>query len=478
MKIGLRTIKTSISILICLGIYLGLKCIELIPDTPENFAFIVYNPFFASIATAYSIYPNKKKSVEQAKNRCVASFIGGFVGIFVTLAFEYISGYAWTSALSSSVLDLLISYSLVAIFTILVIVIGFKLNQRPAIFVSILTFLSVTVNPNAVIATNFGVWLFGLNRILSTIIGVLVALAVNLFRLPHFTKNKDLLFTIGIEGMLKDDSDHFEGYRNYKLNSLVYNNINCTLYTTRIPSTFMYILDDVKINNPIVCCSGAALYDASKHTYLKTESICYEDSVLIDDYLKTLQVTPFKSYIIHDVLNIFVESLDNVGELLYANKYKNAAYCNFIFGKNPNKDDVLYYLLVEEAHKTDQMVNELRNGPLKDKIIVQIYDCFENDISVSELKYIKIYSKKVEELNVLKEYAKENNYRIVGLTTNSISNILLKNSDISITYSSNNEASEFSDIMLNTNSYDELFRIIDRIYYSRKYKKDWNDSNE
>jgi hypothetical protein len=23
-----------------------------------------------------------------------------------------------------------------------------------------------------------------------------------------------------------------------------------------------------------------------------------------------------------------------------------------------------------------------------------------------------------------------------------------------------------------------LFRIIDRIYYSRKYKKDWNDSNE
>ena len=471
MKIGLRTIKTSISILICLGIYLGLKCLELNPNVPENFAFIIFNPFFASIATAYSIYPNKKKSVEQAKNRCVASFIGGFVGIFITLAFEFISGYDWPSALSSSIVDLLIPYSLVAIFTILVIIIGVKLDQRPAIFVSILTFLSVTVNPNAVIATNFGVWLFGLNRILSTIIGVLVALAVNLFRLPHKTRNKDLLFTIGIEGMLKDESDSFEGYRNYKLNSLVYNKMNCTLYTTRIPSTFMYILDDVKINNPIVCCSGAALYDASKHTYLKTEPIKYEDSLLIDNYLKTLNVTPFKNYIIHDVLNIFVESLDNVGEILYANKYKNAPYCNFIFGNNPNKDDVLYYLLVEEADMTEQIVNELRTGPLKDKIIVQIYDCFETDISVSELKYIKIYSKKVEELNVLKEYAKENDFRIVGLTTNHISNMLLKNSDIAVTYSSNKEAIEFSDVILNSNSYDELFRVIARIYYSRKYKK-------
>jgi hypothetical protein len=63
VKVGLRTIKTSISILICLGIYLGLKCVELIPNMPENLAFIIYNPFFAAIATAYSIYPNKKKSV-------------------------------------------------------------------------------------------------------------------------------------------------------------------------------------------------------------------------------------------------------------------------------------------------------------------------------------------------------------------------------------------------------------------------------
>lgn len=478
MKIGLRTIKTSISVLVCLGIYLGLKCLEFIPGTPENLAFILYNPFFASIATAYSIYPNKKKSVEQAKNRCVASFIGGFVGIFVTLGFELISGHKWPSALSSSILDLMITYVLVAIFTISVIVIGVKLDQRPAIFVSILTFLSVTVNPNALIAEQYGVWVFGINRISSTIIGVLVALGVNLFRLPHFTHNKDLLFTIGIDGILKDDSESFEGYRNYKLNSMIFKKMNCTLYTTRMPATFMYILDDVRLNNPIVCCSGAALFDPVKLKYLKTEKISYEDSVYIDHYLETLDVTPFKYYVIQDVINVFVEKIDNEGERLYANKYKNAPYCNFTFGPNTSKDDVLFYLLVEEAHKTDEIINEIKTGPLKDKVIVQKHDCFENDISVKELKYIKIYSKKIEKLNVLKEYVKENDMRIVGLTTTSISNILLQNSDLAITYSSNEEAKDYADIILNSNSYDELFRISAQIYYSKKYKKDWNDSNE
>ena len=55
-------------------------------------------------------------------------------------------------------------------------------------FVSILTFLSCTVNPNATIATEVGTWLFGVNRIVSTVLGVLIALVVNLFTFPRFIK--------------------------------------------------------------------------------------------------------------------------------------------------------------------------------------------------------------------------------------------------------------------------------------------------
>ena len=70
-KIGMRTIKTAICIFICLVIFVGLKFIEEIPSVPENFAIIAFNPFFAGIATAYSVHSTKQKSLEQAKNRSV-----------------------------------------------------------------------------------------------------------------------------------------------------------------------------------------------------------------------------------------------------------------------------------------------------------------------------------------------------------------------------------------------------------------------
>lgn len=471
-RIGMRTIKTAVSIFICLMIYLLLKTIELIPGVSDDFAFKWYNPFFAGIATAYSVYPGKKKSVEQAKNRCVASLIGGILGILLVLTYELIGGKgSWPILTNPNITEFLIPYTLTAVFSIIVVVVGVGLNQRPAVFVSILTFLSVTVNPNAAISNTWGEWVFGINRIVSTIVGVLVALGVNCFRLPHFNKNKDLLFCIGIEGILEKDTDKIKGFMNYKLNNLVYLGVNCTLFTTRTPTTFMHLLEDVKINNPVICCSGAALYDTDKLSYLYKEEIPAEDARQIDAYLDSMGVTPFKNYIVDDVLHIYCKKIDNIGERLYMESKKNAAYCSFDLGEMQKEQNILYYLLVERIEKVNQIVEELLNGELKDKVLVQIYDYFDNSEIVPELKYVKIYSKRVEELNVLKKYCAEQSLRVVGLTTNPLSNHLLKNSEIAVTYDSNTTALIDADIVLHSNSYDEIFKRISKMYYSKRYQK-------
>lgn len=471
-RVGMRTIKTAISIFICLMIFLGLKAIEYIPGVEKNFAFKWYNPFFAGIATAYSVYPGKKKSLEQAKTRCVASLIGGIIGIVLVCIYELICGAgSWPVLTETEALGFIIPYTLVALFSILVVVVGVALNQRPAIFVSILTFLSITINANATISNNWGEWVFGINRILSTTIGVLIALGVNCFKLTHFNKNKDLLFCIGIEGILQKDTDKIKGFMNYKLNNMVSLDANCTLFTTRTPTTFMHILEDVQINNPVICCSGAALYDTKTLKYLYKEEICKEDAKKIDDYLESLEVTPFKNYIVEDVLHIYCKKIDNIGERLYMESKKNAAYCCYNLGENIKEYDVLYYLLVERIEKVNQIVKDLTCGPLKDIVLVQIYDYFDNSEIVPELKYVKIYSKKVEELNVLKEYCNKESLRIVGLTTNSLSNHLLKNSEYAVTYHSNTTGKEYADVILNSNSYDEMFKQISKMYYSKKYRK-------
>ena len=465
----MRTIKTLISIFLCLMIYVLIKAICKVADADKDYAFLWFNPFFASIAAAYSIYPNKKKSLEQAKNRIVASLIGGLVAIILVVTFEFVSinlfnSSGWPTSVDK-IENLIVPYILVSLTSIVVVFIGVTLKQQGAIFVSILTFLSITINANSTIARQIGEWGFGFNRIMSTVIGVLVALAVNSFRLPHKTKNDDLLFAIGMDGILNADSDRFKGFISYKLNLLDYDNIKTTLFTTRTPVTFMHLLEDVSITQPVVCMSGAALFDVKSHKYLATLDIPYNISLELDEYLNEINVTPFKNYIIDDVLNIHCDHIDNEGERQYMESKKNAAYCNFTLGNNSRVEgkDVLFYLIVEEAAIADKIVDKINSSHLCNDLCVQIYDVFEN--KVENLKYIKIYNKNILELNILKEYCSNNNLRLVGLSATKLTKHLLDNSEIAIASYEHNDA-------IYAASYDQMFKKISRVYYSKKYQKE------
>lgn len=471
-RIGMRMVKTAISVFICLMLFLLLKTIELIPGVEDNFAFKWYNPFFAAIATAYSVYPNRAKSLEQAKTRCVASFIGGIVGVLVVIFYELIAGAnSWPTLMDQGVVKFIIPYTLVAIFTIIIIVIAVSLNQRQAVFVSILTFLSITVNANAAISNNWGEWVFGINRILSTIIGVLVALGVNMFRIPRRYKNKDLLFTIGIEGILTKEMDTLVGYMNYKLNNMVDLGANCTLFTTRPPSSFMHILKDLNINNPIVCCGGSAIFDHKNLKYLYKEEISYDDSIKLDQLFDSLNVSPFKNYIIDDVLHIYCKMIDNKGERLYADFKKNAAYCSFDLIDCSVNQNILYYVVCDTQNKIEEIINEINKSKLKDMFFIQVYDCFDFNDEVPDLKYMKIYSKRVLQLNTIKDYCKDYDLRSVGLVTNYLSNHLINNCDYKVTYNSNIEAAKTADVILKKNSYDYIFKQIHKMYFSKKFQK-------
>ena len=68
-KIGLRNIKTAISVFITLMIYLVLVMIF------NEEAYTWYSPFFASIAAAYSMQSFTSKSFLQARIRALGSLV-------------------------------------------------------------------------------------------------------------------------------------------------------------------------------------------------------------------------------------------------------------------------------------------------------------------------------------------------------------------------------------------------------------------
>lgn len=467
--VGMRMVKTAIAIFLCLCFYIGLKALEYIPGVPKDLAITWFNPFFAGIASAYSIHASKAQSLHQAKNRCVASLIGGIIGVCIICLYELCGGQ-WPNQFTIEIdkFNYVIPYLLISIASLVVIKVGVVLHQEPAIFVSILTLLSVTVNPNA----NVPNWefQFGINRILSTMIGVIIALGVNLFRLPRRFHNKNLLFCIGIEGILANENDHFKGFIKYKLNNLNFLNVNVTLFTTRTPTTFMRLLEDIKINNPVLCMSGAALYDPYKLTYIDTCPIDEDLANKIRDDFKKHNITPFINRIRNDVLYTYIEHIDNEGEARYANIKKNAGYNNFTIGEAPS-GEVLYFLLIEPNDIANRLMDEINNSEYGDKVFVQIYDFEDPIMECKDLKYVKIYNKDVLKLEVLHRYLKEKEMKAVGITTSPLSNHLLTNSDISVTISkASEEVKKNCSIVVKSNSYDDLFKEIHKIYHTNLSK--------
>ena len=470
LRIGLRIGKTAIAVFLCLTLYVVLKTIEYIPGVPENFAFNWYNPFFAGIAAAYSIHPSKKASFRQAKNRIVASLIGGIMGILLVSIYTVFGG-EWPNvyAVNLESFNFLLPYILVSICVVLVIETGVILNQRDAVFVSVLTFLSVTINPNSAVEKWF--FQFGVNRILSTILGVLIALGVNMFRLPRLYKNKNLLFCVGIDGMLNGDNDRFKGYINYKMNDLYSKGANLTLFTTRTPTTFMPLLDDIHVNRPIICMSGAALYDTNALKYIASEKIDKDTATKVYNLLKENHISPFVNTIENDVLFVYNETIDNEGERLYANAKKNAAYGSFVLGK-PNMENVVYFIIVEEKQKEQHILDVLNNSEFKDEITTLVYDSFDSNDLEKHFTYIKVYNKKILDLEILKKYANEENLDIVGLTSSSYSNQLLKNSDYAITLINNKEETkQLCGDIVNSKNPDDLFKEVNRLYHSYNMRK-------
>ena len=96
---GKRTIKTALAIGLGMLLYIALKSLDVIikidgtslykRDSGFRFSDF-YSPFFAGIAAAYSLYPSKKESIAQAKNRVVASLLGGLVGMALTIGYGLI----------------------------------------------------------------------------------------------------------------------------------------------------------------------------------------------------------------------------------------------------------------------------------------------------------------------------------------------------------------------------------------------------
>ena len=154
-KIGLRTIKTALSVFFCL-------------------LFFPNEPFFACLTAVFCIQDTVSNSIKMAINRTLGTVLGAATGLLFLIICRFL-----TYNIDIDFIRKFLVYLTIAIGIVVVIYLCNLINKPSAINISCIVFLAVTT------AHAFDHPLhYATNRVIETLFGVFVGLLVNKFISP------------------------------------------------------------------------------------------------------------------------------------------------------------------------------------------------------------------------------------------------------------------------------------------------------
>lgn len=481
MKIGMRNIKTAISVLICLLIYIIIifvgYAINKSVSRSVKIATQLYTPFFACLAAAYSVSSNRTKSLGQARLRFLASLIGGLFGLLIVSIYQ-LTGHEWpfqhisatgnptydktgffeTGWLSgdpftidnlttSFILSFIPPIILSALAVVLVIWFCNIIGKSDCAFIAVLTLTAVMCS----LGTNPIV--YGPNRILSTMIGIAVALLVNLGR-RHILHNDNIRLIFSLDGMYLEDKDKLSGFKLYQLEKLIESGADVTLYTTRTPSTLNSMIRETQINKPVICMSGASVFDFKKKEYLHVNYIdpltCNKLNTLFD----SISVDPFVSKIQYNHHYVYTRTLNTDSKKEYFDAKKDQAYTSFVINNNISNDDIIYYMILDKTEKINKLENEIKKLNLDDIVVLKL-DSSERNKNYDGNSYLKIYSKKILDLSYIKNSNKKNYAFVAHKYDYILSNNCDKTFEADLTH---------ANLVKDANEINKLFKKANKVY--------------
>ncbi len=452
-KIGLRIIKSAIAVSVCLIIDIVL--LSLWPQIE----FEMYSPFFAGLATVYSISNNRNNSFKLARIRSIGSVIGSVVAVLVVLFFELVVLPA--TGITNPIVGLSIKYFLVAIFLIALIYFTVITKQTDATFVSCLTYLSVTVGNRTTLAPT----LFALNRTLSTIVGVLIALLINFISLKRH-RNKDILFVVGVDNVITNETRPISPYAKFSLNELIRDDCNVVISTIRSPASLTNIFSGVEFKLPQIVMNGAAIYDINKAHYDSITAIDPKTRVKIEEIFDRDQLNYFAHVIMDDTLTIYYKGLSNDGERRFYENRKNSYFKNYARGLAPQDESVVFYVLVNTKEIIERIAYELVTGGLVNDLDIVVYKFSELEGDYYNLKIRSGKATKLQALDALK--SRINTKYVVAIGNNNFDIPLLNKADYAVCLcDSNDDVKAVCGLVINAKKRDAVVRTIKHLYYSR-----------
>lgn len=340
--IGLRIVKSAIAVFLCFAVYLlrgqGM-------------------PFYSAIAAVLCMQPYVSGSIKVALNRTVGTFIGGIFGMLVLL-FEQ-------SCLPH---DLpVLQYAVISLVIIPLIYITLLVKKSSASYITCVVFMSITVSHGA----DVNPYLFAVDRMVDTLIGIAVSLGVNSFHLPRH-RDRGLLMVVEDAALLREGA--IPSYCKVKLNQMVGRGASIVLSTARTPASLLTKSEGVEQKLPAIVLSGAALFDAAAKTYPHTVPL---DTQAAQQALAVLQEygrTPFVYTVIHEVLHIFHGDFTAAEEEEFYHSMRTLAHQSSVYGAPPKDAAPLCLMTLDTEENIARLKRRLESAPFSASIRVDVLD--------------------------------------------------------------------------------------------------------
>lgn len=339
-------------------------------------------PFYSMLAVLWCIQPYTDKTFSMALQRTVGTLIGAAYGLITILLEIYIL----------PVYDNILGYMINAAMIIPVLYTTVLLNKRNASYFSCVVFLSITV----IHLMDNNPFIFVLNRVLDTFIGIGIGIAVNAARLPR-RKVTNRLFVAELDDMLSPITEELQPYTTIELNRMLDKGLKFTIVTMRTPASLMKPLSDLHLNLPVVVMNGAALYDIKENSYVKAYVISNYTCERIREIISAENMNCFTNAIRDDTLMIYYDKLENEAEKSIYSELKKSPYRNYVNLSPPPEDRVIYLMVVDTSEKISTLYKRISESEVS--ALVKIL-CYPSD-DYRGYSYIKIYNKNADKEKML-----------------------------------------------------------------------------
>ncbi|MBR5683206.1 MAG: HAD hydrolase family protein [Ruminococcus sp.] len=374
--IGARIVKSSIAVGLCMAVYF----IRTLLPVGNGI------PFYGALAALWCIQPYTDTTKNNALQRSVGTLTGAVYGLLFLLLFRRLG-----LAIPEFV------YISASIFIIPVIYTTVVMNKRNASFFSCVVFLSIALTHSF----DENPYLFVLNRVVDTFIGIIIGVAVNDFRLP-VRRDDSTLYVSGLDDVLISQASN---YSKVELNRLIRSGVKFTISTTRTPAELMSIMQGTDLQLPVIVMDGAALYDVKEKQYLDMTYLSPTVSAEAERIISECGLHCFVNTMLDSTLLIYYGELHNSAEKELFESHKHSPYRNYVRSEYRRKDmneRVLYITVL--AEKIDIFL-------LERKLRQQLGASAKISLSDSEYEgfmYLKVFSPLASKENMmirLKEYA-------------------------------------------------------------------------